>query len=80
MATRIPISRLGSYGPMVPSLGFGAMGLSVAYSTPGPDEERLKLLDRAWELGLHFWDSADAYGTSSYFSFSFSRLTILNRR
>jgi aryl-alcohol dehydrogenase-like predicted oxidoreductase len=28
------------------------------------DEERLKLLDRAWELGCTSWDTADAYGDS----------------
>jgi hypothetical protein len=36
-------------------------------STNGPsssDEERLKLLDRAWELGCTSWDTADAYGDS----------------
>ena len=29
-----------------------------------PDEDRLKLLDRAWELGCTNWDTADAYGDS----------------
>lgn len=28
------------------------------------DEERLKVLDRAWELGCTNWDSADLYGDS----------------
>lgn len=28
------------------------------------DEQRLKLLDRAWELGCTNWDTADAYGDS----------------
>jgi aryl-alcohol dehydrogenase-like predicted oxidoreductase len=28
------------------------------------DEERLKVLDRAWELGCVNWDSADMYGDS----------------
>ena len=34
------------------------------YSFFSPDEERLKLLDRAWELGCTNWDTADAYGDS----------------
>ena len=34
------------------------------YSFSSPDEERLKLLDRAWELGCTNWDTADAYGDS----------------
>ncbi len=29
-----------------------------------PDEECYKLLDRAWELGLTFWDTAAGYGDS----------------
>lgn len=29
-----------------------------------PDEERLKVLDRAWELGATFWDTAQEYGDS----------------
>ncbi len=29
-----------------------------------PDEERYKLLDRAWELGATFWDTAAGYGDS----------------
>lgn len=29
-----------------------------------PDEERLKFLDRAWEIGCTNWDTADSYGDS----------------
>ena len=60
----LPTRQLGKNGPTVTALGFGAMGLSTAYSTPGDDDYRLKLLDRAHELGLTFWDSADLYGDS----------------
>lgn len=28
------------------------------------DEDRLRVLDRAWELGCTNWDTADAYGDS----------------
>jgi aryl-alcohol dehydrogenase-like predicted oxidoreductase len=28
------------------------------------DEERFKVLDRAWELGCTNWDTSDAYGDS----------------
>lgn len=31
---------------------------------PSSDEQRLKLLDRAWELGCTSWDTADVYGDS----------------
>jgi aryl-alcohol dehydrogenase-like predicted oxidoreductase len=33
-------------------------------NTPSSDEERLKVLDRAWELGCTNWDTADIYGDS----------------
>lgn len=29
-----------------------------------PDEDRLKVLDRAWEIGCTNWDTADIYGDS----------------
>jgi aryl-alcohol dehydrogenase-like predicted oxidoreductase len=64
MSTSIPKRRLGKNGPMVPALGLGLMGLSTAYGPVGTDEERLKFLDRAYELGDRFWDSAPAYGDS----------------
>jgi len=60
----VPTRQLGKNGPQVPALGFGAMGLSYGYSTPGPDSERFALLDRAFELGLTFWDTADVYADS----------------
>ncbi|KAL9611825.1 MAG: hypothetical protein Q9167_003552 [Letrouitia subvulpina] len=58
----IPTRILGKNGPNVPAMGFGLMGLSIAYGDAGPIEERLKVLDRAYELGETFWDSADIYG------------------
>ncbi|KAF7545228.1 hypothetical protein G7Z17_g9336 [Cylindrodendrum hubeiense] len=53
-----PTRQLGKDGPQVPGLGFGLMGLKDAR----PDEERYKVLDRAWELGATFWDTSAAYG------------------
>ncbi|KXX81392.1 Aldo-keto reductase yakc [NADP(+)] [Madurella mycetomatis] len=43
------------------------MGLSLFYGKPPPDEERLRLLDRAHELGCIHWDSAALYGDSEDF-------------
>ncbi len=40
-------------------MGFGLMGLSVGYES---GENRMKVLDRAYELEERFWDSADVYG------------------
>jgi aryl-alcohol dehydrogenase-like predicted oxidoreductase len=55
----VPHYKLGKDGPKVPALGFGLLGLSVAYGTTPSDEERFKLLDRAVEIGATFWDSAE---------------------
>jgi aryl-alcohol dehydrogenase-like predicted oxidoreductase len=41
--------------------GFGCMSLSHAYGT-ADDAESLKTLDRALELGVAFFDTADVYG------------------
>lgn len=45
-------------------MGFGTMGLSSLYGAVGSDEERFEVLDRAFELGEDFWDTADMYGDS----------------
>jgi aryl-alcohol dehydrogenase-like predicted oxidoreductase len=36
--------------------------VTAFYGTPPSDEERLKFLDRAYELGCTHWDSAAMYG------------------
>lgn len=58
-AKQIPVRKLGKDGPEVPAMGFGLLGMSVAYGTVPSDEERFKILDRAVELGCTFWDSAE---------------------
>ena len=58
----LPTRPLGRNGPQVTALGFGGMGLSMAYGAPEADEQRLEVLDRAYDLGERFWDSADIYG------------------
>ncbi|KAL8886994.1 MAG: hypothetical protein Q9215_005361 [Flavoplaca cf. flavocitrina] len=57
--TSLPKRPLGKNGPQVSRLGFGLMGLSGAYGAVDSTEDRLKVLDRAYELGETFWDSAD---------------------
>ncbi|KAI0074186.1 Aldo/keto reductase [Panus rudis PR-1116 ss-1] len=48
----------------VTAIGFGGMGLSAFYvkDQEMTDEERLKVLDAAYELGCTNWDTADVYG------------------
>ncbi|KAL7934353.1 Aldo/keto reductase [Trichoderma chlorosporum] len=58
----LPTKPLGRNGPLVSTIGFGAMGLSSMYGFGGSDEDRFKVLDRAHELGNTFWDTADVYG------------------
>jgi aryl-alcohol dehydrogenase-like predicted oxidoreductase len=52
---------LGSQGLQASELGLGCMGMSEFYG-PRDDEQSLKTLDRALELGISFWDTADVYG------------------
>lgn len=42
-------------------IGLGCMGMSWAYG-PSSDDESLKVLDRAIEIGVNHWDTADLYG------------------
>jgi len=52
--------KLGNSGLEVSALGFGCMGLSFA-NAPAKDEA-IKLLHSAFEYGITFFDTAQAYG------------------
>ncbi|KAL6895224.1 NADP-dependent oxidoreductase domain-containing protein [Trichoderma longibrachiatum] len=60
----LPTRRLGTDGPLVTAIGFGAMGISAFYGSTEPDEQRLKVLDHLYETGERFWDTANVYGDS----------------
>ena len=53
--------RLGAVGPEIPELGFGCMGLSSGY-TETDDATAERTIQRAIELGVRHFDTADAYG------------------
>jgi aryl-alcohol dehydrogenase-like predicted oxidoreductase len=53
--------QLGRSGLIVSAIGLGCMGMSQSYG-PGDDEESIRTLYRALDLGVTFLDTADAYG------------------
>ncbi|MFJ8144343.1 aldo/keto reductase [Streptomyces sp. NPDC096048] len=58
---RIPTVRLGDDGPEVGVQGLGCMGMSFGYGPSDADASRAAL-ERALELGVTLYDTADAYG------------------
>lgn len=52
---------LGSQGIITSQLGLGCMGMSEFYGARN-DAESMLVLQRALELGIIFWDTADIYG------------------
>lgn len=53
---------LGNSGLEVSALGLGCMGLSFGYGQPTDKQDAIKLLRAAYEAGITFFDSAEAYG------------------
>jgi len=53
--------KLGGQGLEVSELGLGCMGMSQFYG-PRDDKESVATLERAVELGINFFDTADVYG------------------
>ncbi|HWK07911.1 MAG TPA: aldo/keto reductase [Puia sp.] len=54
--------KLGVSSLEVSALGLGCMGLSFGYGPETNKEDAIKLIRRAFELGVTFFDSAEAYG------------------
>ncbi|WP_316742116.1 aldo/keto reductase [Pedobacter antarcticus] len=57
MKTRI----LGNSGLEVSVLGLGCMGLTFGYGPAADEQHAIALIRRAYELGVTFFDSAEAY-------------------
>lgn len=53
---------LGKTGLEVSALGLGCMGLSFGYGPATDRHDGIKLIRQAYDLGVTFFDSAEAYG------------------
>ena len=54
--------QLGNSGLEVSALGLGCMGLSFGYGPATEKQEAIKLIRTAFERGVTFFDTAEAYG------------------
>ncbi|BAF26529.2 Os10g0419100, partial [Oryza sativa Japonica Group] len=59
---QIPRVKLGTQGLEVSKLGFGCMGLTGVYNAPVAEEDGVAVVRRAFEAGVTFFDTSDAYG------------------
>ena len=53
--------KLGKNGPDVSAIGYGAMGVHLAYGAADA-QSGLDLVKRAYDLGVTFFDTAELYG------------------
>jgi aryl-alcohol dehydrogenase-like predicted oxidoreductase len=56
---------LGSTGLKVSALGFGCMGLSFGYGPATDHDDAVALIRAAYDLGVTFFDTAEAYGAAN---------------
>jgi aryl-alcohol dehydrogenase-like predicted oxidoreductase len=54
--------RLGRTGPEVSAIGLGCMGMSYGYGPAADRQEMTGLIRHAFERGVTFFDTAEAYG------------------
>jgi len=54
--------KLGNQGLEVSALGLGCMGLNFGYGTATDKKEAIKVIRKAFELGVTLFDTAEVYG------------------
>ncbi|HEX4752799.1 MAG TPA: aldo/keto reductase [Solirubrobacterales bacterium] len=57
--------KLGQQGLEVAEIGFGTMGMTMAYGQGGDEQSHIATLQRAHELGVTMFDTAELYGLGS---------------
>jgi aryl-alcohol dehydrogenase-like predicted oxidoreductase len=57
--------KLGQTGLEVSEIGFGAMGLSFGYGPAVDKADGIRLIRAAFDLGVTFFDTAEAYGAAN---------------
>lgn len=56
---------LGTQGLSVSALGLGCMNMTYGYGKAIPEADGIALIRRAFELGVQFFDTAEAYGEAN---------------
>lgn len=54
--------KLGKSGLEVSEIGFGCMGMSFGYGVIADEDQSIKVIRKAVELGVTFFDTAEVYG------------------
>jgi aryl-alcohol dehydrogenase-like predicted oxidoreductase len=62
MNMKIPKRKLGRSGLEVSAIGLGCMGMSFGYGPAADKGEMIKLIQKAVEQGVTFFDTAEVYG------------------
>jgi aryl-alcohol dehydrogenase-like predicted oxidoreductase len=57
--------KLGEQGLEVAAIGFGTMGMTMAYGQGGDEASHIATLQKAHELGVTMFDTAELYGLGS---------------